>query len=395
MIGFWIAAAVLSALAAALVLQRAARLAGRPDANPTVDVYRRQLSEIDELADRGLLAESELRSARAEAARRLLHAADEAKSGSAAPKASRGVRLWVILAAVAGPLAAVAIYLVLGSPGAPDQPFAQRLSRWRGAPDPSQLEPAQMAAVLRDVLKTRPGDVQGRLLLARAQAASGDLPSAVQTLRSASRLAPEESEVWATLGEALVEQAQGQETPAAVNAFSKAVALNPQAVSARYHLGRAKIANGDLNGGLADWRALSALLPPGEAVAALDGQIEATQKAGRLVEASSSQDQQAQASQNEAPAAGPTDSQVQAAQQAQAGAAPADRRAFIQSMVDQMAAGLKTNPNNLQGWTLLIKSYGVLGESDRQAQAVTQARAQFKGDSAAQKAIDGALARAP
>ncbi len=393
MIEFWIAAAVLSAIAAALVLYRAAQLARRPQADPTVNVYRRQLSEIDELADRGLLADSERRSARAEAARRLLTAADEAKAGGAAPSASRAVRLWVILAAIAAPLAAGGLYLWRGSPGAPDQPFAERLQAWRAAPDPTQLPPAQVAAVIRDVLKTRPDDEQGRLLLARAQAASGDLPSAVQSLRTATRLAPNDAEAWGTLGEALVEQAQGQETPAAVEAFSKAVALNPQAASARYHLGRAKIMGGDLKGGLDDWRALAALLPSADAVAALQAQIAATQKAGRLVDNLPSQEQQAQADQ--APAAGPSQSQVQAAEQAQAGAAPADRRAFIQSMVEQMAAKLKADPHNLQGWVLLIRSYGVLGESDKQAQAQAQARALFKGDAAAQKAIDSAPDAAP
>jgi cytochrome c-type biogenesis protein CcmH len=385
MIEFWIAAAVLSALAAALVLYRAARLAGRPDANPTVDVYRRQLSEIDELAERGLLADSERRSARAEAARRLLSAADEAATGALAPKAAGKMRLIVTVAAIAAPLVAIAIYLVLGSPGASDQPFAERLKVWRGVTDPSQLTAAQMAAVLSDVLKTRPNDVEGHLLLARAQAAAGDMPSAVQTLKTTTRLAPDNADVWAALGEAMVEQGQGQESPGAVAAFSKAVALNPMAVSARYHLGRAKVMNGDLNGGLADWQALAALLPLGEAQDALNDQIQASRKAGRLVDGPSNQDQQ------QAQAAGPTDSQVQAAQQAQAGAPPADRRAFIQSMVDGMAASLKANPGNLQGWTLLIRSYGVLGETDKQADALAKAQAHFKGDPAAQKALSDAL----
>ncbi len=384
MIEFWIAATVLSALAGALVLYRAARLARRPLADPTLDVYRRQLSEIDELADRGLLADSERRMAHAEAARRLLTAADRAGAPAAAVTVSRAVRMWVILTAVIAPIAAVGVYVLLGAPGTPDQPYAQRLQTWRNAPDPTQLRPAEVAAVLRDVLKSRPDDAQGHLLLARAQAASGDLPSAIQTLRTASRMASASSDIWATLGEALVEQAQGQEPVGAVIAFRKAVALDPQgAVSARYHLGRAKIMAGDVNGGLADWRALAALLPPGEAGPALQVQIDATQKAGRLVEHLAGEDQQAQG-------AGPSESQVQAAEQAQAGAAPADQRAFIQSMVAQMAAKLQADPHNLQGWVLLIRSYGVLGEADKQAKAQAQARAIFKGDAAAQKAIDAA-----
>jgi len=82
MITFSIAAVLLSALAAVLILQRASGAARRPDADPTLAVYRRQLSEIDDLAERGLLAEGELKAARAEAARRLLGAA---KAGEGAP----------------------------------------------------------------------------------------------------------------------------------------------------------------------------------------------------------------------------------------------------------------------------------------------------------------------
>jgi cytochrome c-type biogenesis protein CcmH len=64
-------------------------------------------------------------------------------------------------------------------------------------------------------------------------------------------------------------------------------------------------------------------------------------------------------------------------------------------MVAQMAAKLKADPHNLEGWTLLIRSYAVLGEADKQAQAQAQARALFKGDAAAQKAIDDAASGAP
>ena len=63
MITFSIAAVLLSALAAVLILQRASGAARRTDADPTLAVYRRQLSEIDDLAERGLLAEGELKAA--------------------------------------------------------------------------------------------------------------------------------------------------------------------------------------------------------------------------------------------------------------------------------------------------------------------------------------------
>jgi cytochrome c-type biogenesis protein CcmI len=96
MITFSIAAVLLSALAAILILQRASGAARRTDADPTLAVYRRQLNEIDDLAERGLLAEGELKAARAEAARRLLGAARTAEPAAAAdtgqPRVSRRMR---------------------------------------------------------------------------------------------------------------------------------------------------------------------------------------------------------------------------------------------------------------------------------------------------------------
>lgn len=77
MIGFWVAAAFLAAGAAALMLARAAQSARlTSSADPQIEVYRRAIGEIDEMADRDLLAPDERRQLRAEAARRLIGASD-------------------------------------------------------------------------------------------------------------------------------------------------------------------------------------------------------------------------------------------------------------------------------------------------------------------------------
>src|SRR5438105_3850568 len=117
MIPFTIAAVFLSALAALLILKYAADGARRHGADPTLAVYRRQLTEIDDLAERGLLAEGELRAAKTEAARRLLGAArarEDLPPGAVPSAASRGARLAVLIGAVSAPLAAAGLYLVLG-----------------------------------------------------------------------------------------------------------------------------------------------------------------------------------------------------------------------------------------------------------------------------------------
>src|SRR5271170_6798980 len=112
MIWLWIAAALVSAALAVLIVQRAASAAQAPHGvNPALAVYRRQMAELDELAERGVLAEAERRSVRAETGRRLLAAAERPE----APIARSGPRA-ILLFAAAVPMIAIVTYVMVGAP---------------------------------------------------------------------------------------------------------------------------------------------------------------------------------------------------------------------------------------------------------------------------------------
>jgi cytochrome c-type biogenesis protein CcmH len=399
MITFSIAAVLLSALAAVLILQRASVAARRTDTDPTLALYRRQLSEIDDLADRGLLAQGELRAAKAEAARRLLHVSAEAPAAETAGPAtvSKTLRLWILAGAVLAPAIALGLYVWLGSPGAPDQPFADRLKGWTQA-DPGQLTAPQMAAVLETVVKSRPGDAEPLTFLARAQAASGQVAAAAETMRRATRLEPNVAELWSNLGILLLMQGQGEETEPAQAAFRHAVQLDPKNAPARYHLARAKLAAGKVEEGLAGWRALAADLPAGDPQRMqLDQEIDATAKAGRLVALPAPQ---AQPQQADAGGPGADPNQVIGALTGQASpdqggppaAAGGDQKAFINSMVARLEERLKANPDDVAGWSRLIRSYAVLGEPDKMKAALDRAHKVFKSNPEALKQVDSAMA---
>src|SRR5205085_1367908 len=108
MLLFWAVAGVLAAAAAGLILMRAAGASAEAGAaDPAPALYRRQLAEIDDLADRGLMGDPERKAARAEAGRRLLAATDApAPTWSADPAARR----MVLLAVVAAPALALGLY---------------------------------------------------------------------------------------------------------------------------------------------------------------------------------------------------------------------------------------------------------------------------------------------
>ena len=346
MIMFWSVAALLSAAAAVAIMAGAASGA-RADAqavipDPGLALHRRQLAEVDDLAERGLLAGSELETLRAEAARRLLSAADEAAAPGGAPRD----RVVVLIVAAATAVLALGLYLAVGSPGAADQPFAKRVAAWRAA-DPASLDPSQMAAVLNVMAKNNPTDPAPLQAMAIAQLASEQPIAAQTTLRKALRLAPENPGLWASLGESFVAGAQGVVDSDAQRAFQEALKREPANRAANYYMGRAAFAAGDKAAGLARWRAVLDTLPADD-----------PRRAGLEAEIATAQ------------AGGPTEAQIAAAQ----GQVGPDQ---IRAMVDGLAARLAADPNDAAGWARLIRAYGVLGETAKRDDALRRATARF------------------
>ena len=358
MILLWIAAALFSALASTFIVFRSARAAAaaeQPGEDPALAVYRRQLAEIDDLAERGLLPEDEHRSAQTEASRRLLSAADTAPAPPQPSKASR----WTVVAfAAAVPVVAAGLYIAVGSPRTPDQPFAARLAKWTddAKTDPRSLTPPQLVAVLTQVLPKYPKDPDLLYQLARFQADSGDLASAEHSLRKAIGFAPNRADLWSSLGALLASKPGGDNAPDEVDAFRHALALDPANPEARYYLARARIASGDVDGGLADWKTLVAGLKPDDPRVAVVNQDMAVVEKTRALPVSDDSGDAGQA----APAGGD------------------QQQAFIHAMVDRLAAKLKSQPDDPAGWARLIRSYGVLGDKANQAAALASAHALFK-----------------
>jgi len=357
MIAFWAVAGVFAAAAAGLVLFRAARVAVDETGDLTSDVYRRQLAEIDDLAERGLIGPGERKSAHAEAARRLLVAADAPRElWSAQPNGRQLVLVVVGLASAA----ALGLYVAVGQPGMHDQPFARRLAAWRAA-DPASLAPAELAAVLTRMTRERPNDPEAFHYLAIAEGAAQNPAEAVRAMRQAVRLAPQRADLWELFGEALVAEAGGEITPDARDAFRQAVRRDPKAIAARFHLARAEVESGDKAAGLAAWRALLADMPADDP------------RRSALVEAITQAEQ--------GPAARP--------------GLPQGQLAMIQGMVEGLAQKLKTDPDDPQGWVRLVRAYAVLGDTAKRDAVLAQARARYAANPDVLSQLDAAARAEP
>jgi cytochrome c-type biogenesis protein CcmH len=351
MIAFWIAAAGLSAVVAALMLRAASRASAAMGDDASLAVHRRQLSEIDDLAARGLLADAELKGARAEAGRRLIAAADRQAPW---PPANPKLRPLVLALAAAAPLLAFGVYGLVGGLGMADQPFLKRVAEWRRT-DLTQLEPQKVAAVLEQIAIQRPTDPEPLKNLAMVRMMAGDATGASQALRRAVILAPARADLWAGLGETFVADGQGEIGTDARKAFAEALKRDPKNVSARYHQGLARIADGDVQGGLADWKALLADLPPDDPRRMGFGhQIAQVQADGGLRASAAPTGQPAEAGQG------------------------ADVQDMIQGMVAGLAARLEANPDDPDGWIKLVRAYAVLGDAARRDAALAKAQARYK-----------------
>jgi cytochrome c-type biogenesis protein CcmH len=331
-------------------------------------VYRDQLKEVERDLSRGVLTSAEAGQARLEIQRRLL-SVDAASPGRRVWSApSPGLAGVVALLVLGG---AVGLYSRFGSPSLPDAPFAgrpaQRADQTPGAPAAPHLDMQQAAEQLAQELKADPSNAEGWVLYARTQAMLGDYQKAGAAYRHAIDLGQKAPGVWAGYGEMLVLAADGIVSPAAHDAFAQALAADPKNEVARFYLALADGQAGEEKRAIDRWLALAADLPNdspmreaiahGIANAARQGGIAAPPLPNGT--APSQSDVQA----------GPTQDQTAAAAQMPEG----ERKEMIQGMVAQLAARLQTQPDDLDGWLRLGRSFAVLGDTDKSVDAFEHA----------------------
>ncbi len=392
MIGLWITIAVLTAVALGLLLAPLARR-GRASAPARaaydITVYRDQLTEVDRDLDRGLLDEEQARAARIEIQRRMLAAAaEEGSGGTEEPGRSRpSGRVAVIAAiAVAVPAGAIGLYLYLGAPGVPGQPFAERGAATAEADAGEGSLQAVVGRLAERLLRT-PDDLTGWLLLGRSYMTLEHYEDAANAFRRAMRLGDNRADIAADYAEALALADGGPITPEVRQIFEGVFAAEPRNLKARYYLSMAKAQRGDVRGALQDWIDLRILSPPDapwrpvlqqqiERVArALDidpATVEPSPEAVALAARPAFRDTAPGAPPAASPApAGPGRADVEAASRM----SDEERAAMIRSMVERLAGRLEENPDDVEGWLRLARAYEVLGDSEKAGRARARAEA--------------------
>ena len=349
----WIILAILTAAVAAILFATLAR-GGTPAAAGErageLAVYRDQLAELERDRESGLIRPDEAEYAKAEIGRRLLAAAggDEAASKDGAPARTTSIAGMAIICLV--PVIGLSLYLNLGSPGMPDQPLAARLA------DPGS-NMALLVAKAEQHLAQNPEDGSGWDLLAPIYFKAMRLGDAELAYRNAIRLLGNSPERLSGLGETLVAANDGIVVEDARLAFEESVRLSPDNPRARFYVALGLEQAGRRDEARAAFEAIAAASPEGAPWLQLVRQhIAANGGNAGPAPAETASD----------PTAGPTADAVAAAEQMSA----SDRQEMIRGMVESLAARLGEDPNNLEGWLQLVRSYSVLGDKDRAAKAL-------------------------
>ena len=363
----WLILALMTAAAVGAVIWPFARRAGAMRSDSDVAVYRDQLDEVGRDLTAGLIGRDEAVAARVEISRRLIAAADTAQARPRAVDTASATwrrRVVAVGSLLAVPMIAGGLYFWLGSP---DLAFEAPAVQGNAAGADQSIE--NLVAKVEAHLQRNPEDGRGWEILAPVYMRLNRFSDSVNAWRNALQLLGDSAEREANLGEALTAEADGVVTDDAKAAFVRAVTLDPTIVSARYYLGLSAEQDGQREKAAQIWRDLIAQAPAG---AFWVGEV---------------RDALARVESTSTPPPGPNAAQMAAAAQEP----PEQQDAMIRGMVDRLAARLKQDGSDVDGWVRLVRSYKVLGESDKARAAATDARQALAGNAAKLQQLDAAL----
>lgn len=319
--------------------------------------------------------------------------------GSADKDAASSLPRWILAGAGAVALSAVAISLY--GAGAQDKPASDAVTGPANLADAEAPPVTQVIAQLEQKLQEEPDDANAWQMLGWSYFETSRFGEAAMAMRRAAALDPKNAEYQSMLGEALVlGSSEGAIPDDARKAFAKALALDPKDPRARYFSAAAKDMDGQHQDAINDWFALLGDTPADapwaddvrnvirnvgkERGIEVEKRLASAKFAAPISEALPSQGQEVAT----AAIPGPSRKQMQAA----AALPQGQQEEMIRTMVDGLADKLAKNPDNADGWIMLMRSWNQLGESGKAQIALKNARSALRNDGAELKKIEDAAA---
>jgi cytochrome c-type biogenesis protein CcmH len=373
-IHFWIIAAILVILILGFLcwpILNFNRNKGSPREAYEINVYKDQLIEIETDLERGLLSLDQGEAARTEIKRRMLAAVDRSDKQNTSTTSEPG-RLILAFFSMSVPLGAILLYLTLGSPTQPDQPFAGREAKNVTLQTQQQKNLIQATNKMVKHLQSNPDDLRGWTLLARSYLSNERYADAASSFAVAYQLSGGEPDLAVDYAEALSLAKNSVVTDEAHALFMKVLEKDKTNAKARYYLGMFEAQRGNLLSALRAWINLLALsqndapwLPIvkekiDQAAKELGIDAATIEPAPEVLAIAKGLQKTYEKAQTEnAATPGPNTADVKAAM----GMTKEDRNEMIHSMVERLAAKMKRNPKDKDGWVRLERAYRVIGET--------------------------------
>ncbi|MBB2687903.1 UNVERIFIED_ORG: cytochrome c-type biogenesis protein CcmH [Rhizobium etli] len=348
---FWILVAVLTAAVAVILLYpllRGAKAAENSRAGEAA-VYRDQLRELDRDLAGGLITAEEADYARAEIGRRLIAVSAGEPEGT--PKPARHHRVTEAFVLLILPVLGLCLYVTMGRPGLPSQPLEARLE------NPGN-DVAVLIAKAERHLAENPDDGKGWDVLAPIYVRTMRLNDAEVAYRNAIRLLGPSPIRLDGLAETLIAVSEGVVTEEARQALEQSLTLEPNNPRARFYIALSMEQAGRADEARRAFEALAQQSPADAPWLPLVNEHIA-KNGGAAAQPSA--------------AGGPMLEDVAAAENMSAG----DRQQMIRGMVESLDAKLSAEPNNFEGWMRLVRSYAVMNDKDRAADALKRGLAAF------------------
>lgn len=342
------------------------------------ELFREQIRELDREVANGTISSEDASVTRAEIERRTLAAARGQRQVSMTGLSDRG-RAFCIAIAVGW--VAVGSALLYSSIGRPDLLTNSETAFVAGSDSAAtvtdNVQPLgdvnEMITRLADRLAREPGDLAGWQMLGWSYFKVGRYAEAADAYARAVSLAPKNGELLSLQAEALVNLNGGSVSEAALALVEKSLELEPSNPRATYFKGVSLDEAGDTAAAVDLWLTMldnsssEAVWLPDLKTHIRERALAAGIDLGARAEALRPSDPAPEMS-------GPTEADIAAA----AEMTPDARQEMVMGMVSGLAESLKQQPDNLEGWQRLIRSYAVLGNRSAADAAFADAMEAFR-----------------
>ena len=377
---FWIFVSIFAIVVALVALWSVSRTISAEKVRAPVDsvssdieIYKNQLGEIDADLKRGLIDEESAQEARLELSRNILAAEKEVSKSAFVGNRSVAMRVIISLGILLVPIVTIGVYALTGNPGVESHPFSELMDA-----NPATLSPSE-TLVRTEALFARNPD-NGKLAdeLSSAYLVAGRFQDAVNTYVEALRLNGDSAPRLVGYGMALAGYNGGTINDDALKSFEKAAKLAPDDFYPRLFIAEASRQAGK----------------PKEAADGLQAFLDHSPKNSPWrprVEELIGQLREQAATPQQLPSSDAKDSNVakdaRASKDANAGkdgnaAMEGVSPEMIGQMVNGLAERLQKQPDDLDGWKMLVHSWLVLKDKEKAKAALIDGSKKLPHDKA-------------